>query len=550
MSESIKDIAITLIDAAYGCEFISKTALAEVQYLNKEYSFTTTSCNTLAFFLMVLHHKMDNGDVCVKLDETSIKDTVLQWISLLNEKPSLTDEQRIFLEFAKEFTTKKFSDLLDILKSISAIGGADDDTPLVISLNRLYLRRYFNYERKVAAFISGQTKKEITENMLQKAQNVLNLLFGKNNIDDGINWQKVAAALPVFSRFCVISGGPGTGKTTTVLRILLLLRALYGLKPKIMLAAPTGKAASRMAQSIGSQLQNTDLDDSSSFNFAAKELAQKCGFDFSELLDSIPRNASTVHSLLNVIVHKVTPRYNEQYPLDLEIAFDPDTYVTYLTPYSRDLDTGALNSGLSLAIYRREFDGTFKEIASGLDSSVLTVVTDPHPALDYARYRIVATDNSTGAISYYDPPGYPIGDNVPIIIQWDEEWTDFEVDQNTAVRAQPVWSGSMLKLWYNIDVSDNNTPEVSLVNYIGRTYPVSYYGTSIDSSSSWSTEIPATDTETIYQLRRLAIWKGDCYVREPSGSGYWANVNVSFSKTHQELTIPVTLDITRVEGGI
>lgn len=241
---------------------------------------------------------------------------------------------------------------------------------------------------------------------------------------------------------------------------------------------------------------------------------------------------------------------DEQYPLDVEIAFDPDTYVTYVTPYSRDIDTGELISGLSLAIYRREFDGSFKEIASGLDSSVTTVVTDPHPALDYARYRIVATDISTGSITYYDPPGYPVGDDVPIIIQWDEEWTDFEVGENTAVRAQPVWSGSMLKLWYNIDVSDNNAPEVSMVNYIGRTYPVSYYGTSIDSTSSWSTEIPATDTETIYQLRRLAIWQGDCYVREPSGTGYWANVTVSFSKTHQELTIPVKLDITRVEGGI
>lgn len=241
---------------------------------------------------------------------------------------------------------------------------------------------------------------------------------------------------------------------------------------------------------------------------------------------------------------------DEQYPLDVEIAFDPDTYVTYVTPYSRDIDSGELISGLSLAIYRREFDGSFKEIASGLDSSVTTVVTDPHPALDYARYRIVATDISTGSITYYDPPGYPVGDDVPIIIQWDEEWTDFEVGENTAVRTQPVWSGSMLKLWYNIDVSDNNAPEVSMVNYIGRTYPVSYYGTSIDSTSSWSTEIPATDTETIYQLRRLAIWKGDCYVREPSGTGYWANVTVSFSKTHQELTIPVTLDITRVEGGI
>ena len=241
---------------------------------------------------------------------------------------------------------------------------------------------------------------------------------------------------------------------------------------------------------------------------------------------------------------------DEQYPLDLEIAFDPDTYVTYLTPYSRDLDTGELISGLSLAIYRREFDGSFKEITSGLDSSVTTVVTDPHPALDYARYRVVATDNTTGAVTYYDPPGYPVGDHVPIIIQWDEDWVDFEVNQNTAVRAQPVWSGSMLKLWYNIDVSDSNTPEVSMVNYIGRTYPVSYYGTSISSTSTWSTEIPADDRETIYQLRRLAIWQGDCYVREPSGTGYWANVTVSFSKTHQELTIPVTLDITRVEGGI
>lgn len=238
-----------------------------------------------------------------------------------------------------------------------------------------------------------------------------------------------------------------------------------------------------------------------------------------------------------------------QIPLDAEIALDPDTYVAYITPYSRDDETGIFNEGYSLAVYRREFDGTFKEIASGLDSSLYTAVTDPHPALDYARYRIVATDNSTGAITYYDPPGYPFGDNVPVVIQWAEEWSDFEIT-DTDERSQPVWNGSMLKLPYNIDVSDNNTPDVSLVNYIGRTYPVSYYGTSIDSSSNWSVEIPASDTETIYQLRRLSIWKGDCYVREPSGTGYWANVTVSFTKTHQELTIPVSLSVTRVEGGI
>lgn len=240
---------------------------------------------------------------------------------------------------------------------------------------------------------------------------------------------------------------------------------------------------------------------------------------------------------------------DEEYPLDVEIAFDSTSYVAYLTPYARDPESGELIPNLSLAVYRREYDGTFKEIASGLNSSVTTVVTDPHPALDYARYRVVATDNSTGAITFYDPPGYPVGDDVPVIIQWDEEWSDFEVT-NTAQRAQPAWAGSMLLLPYNIDVSDNNASDVTLVNYIGRTYPVSYYGTSIDSSATWSVEIPKTDADTLYALRRLAIWKGDCYVREPSGSGYWANVNVSFSQKHKELTIPVTFNITRVEGGI
>ena len=89
-----------------------------------------------------------------------------------------------------------------------------------------------------------------------------------------------------------------------------------------------------------------------------------------------------------------------------------------------------------------------------------------------------------------------------------------------------------------------------MVKYIGRSRPVSYYGTQIDSTATWNVEIPKKDKETLYGLRRLANWTGDVYVREPSGSGYWANVSVSFSQTHCELTIPVTLSLTRVEGGI
>ena len=176
-----------------------------------------------------------------------------------------------------------------------------------------------------------------------------------------------------------------------------------------------------------------------------------------------------------------------------------------------------------------------------------TWIPDPHPALDYARYRIVAKSNSTGSISYYDMPGLPIGETC-VIIQWDEKWSTYNSTIEEDV-AEPVWSGSMLKLPYNIDVSESNDADVSLVSYIGRKHPVSYYGTKVGTKSIWNVDIEKDDEETIYALRRLAVYMGDVYVREPSGLGYWANIKVSFSQKHCELTIPVTLDITRVEGG-
>lgn len=175
-------------------------------------------------------------------------------------------------------------------------------------------------------------------------------------------------------------------------------------------------------------------------------------------------------------------------------------------------------------------------------------ITDPHPSLDYARYRVVSKKKDTGHISFYDPPSYPIGEKA-IIIQWDETWSDYINDSQDPL-TKDNWSGSLLRLPYNVDVSENNDIDVELVEYIGRKHPVSYYGTQLGQTANWNVEIDRKDTETIYALRRLAVWPGDVYVREPSGSGYWAKVNVSFSQTHCELTIPVTFDITRVEGGM
>lgn len=235
------------------------------------------------------------------------------------------------------------------------------------------------------------------------------------------------------------------------------------------------------------------------------------------------------------------------YEPDAEIGVDMKSYCTYIRPFCLD-SSGNTVTDVTLAVYRREFDGKFVEIGSELANGKNVYVTDPHPALDYARYRIVATSISTGAISYYDPPGYPIQCK-SVIIQWDEEWSSFETSNSDPMEA-PAWSGSLLELPYNIDVSDNNSIDVSLVEYIGREHPVSYYGTQLGNTSSWSMDVPITDKETLYALRRLAIYKGDVYAREPSGSGYWASVSVSFSQTHCEVVIPVTIELTRVEGGM
>lgn len=235
---------------------------------------------------------------------------------------------------------------------------------------------------------------------------------------------------------------------------------------------------------------------------------------------------------------------DEELVPDAEIGIDYDTLSAYICPYCED-ENGDLVEGVLLSVYRREFDGELTELATGIENHSV-YITDPHPALNYARYRIVSVEQSTGAVSYYDIPNYPVGEDA-IIIQWDENWSSFDTEEET--EEQP-WTGSMLRLPYNIDISEKNSKDVSLVSYIGRKHPVGYYGTQIGYTSTWKVDIPETDEDTLYALRRLQNWMGDVYVREPSGTGYWANVEVSFSKNHNELKIPVTLDITRVEGGI
>ena len=231
-------------------------------------------------------------------------------------------------------------------------------------------------------------------------------------------------------------------------------------------------------------------------------------------------------------------------PVYSAIDVNGDKYYFCMTPAEK----GIRIEGVTLSVYRREYDGSFVELMTGIDNSTDTFITDPHPALDYGRYRIIAVTDATGAVSYYDIPSIPIG-GVAAIIQWDEQWSTFHVSEYDDADEMP-WAGSLLQLPYNIDVSDSNGLDVALVEYIGREHPVSYYGTQLGIKSTWNMDVPKDDVETLYGLRRLSRWTGDVYVREPSGSGYWAQVGVAFSQKHLDTVIPVTLTLTRVEGGI
>lgn len=237
------------------------------------------------------------------------------------------------------------------------------------------------------------------------------------------------------------------------------------------------------------------------------------------------------------------------------VVFNKETLEASIHPYcNKYVENGGeivpvLVEDCTLSVYRREYDGSFMEIATDIPNQDNYYVTDPHPSLDYARYRVVAKMNDTGAISYGDIQPEKTG--IPgIIIQWAEEWSSFISEEDGTGTVEPPWSGSMLKLPYNVSISENKSPDVSLVKYAGRKRPVSYYGTHLGESATWSTSIPKEDKETLYAIRRLSEWMGDCYVRESSGSGYWANIKVSYNVAYSDVTIPITLNVTRVEGGM
>lgn len=234
------------------------------------------------------------------------------------------------------------------------------------------------------------------------------------------------------------------------------------------------------------------------------------------------------------------------YDIQVSMGFNKDSLTAYICPYVRYHDF--IPDNIEIAIYRVDRDKSMKLIASGIRNSVDNFIVDPHPTFKYMVYRVVARDVTTNEIIFYDTPEYP-SKCTDIVIQWDETTRNAaNIDNENEIT--PVVNGSFIRLPYNVDVSESTDVDVNHIKYIGRQHPVSYFGTHLGYSASWSSEIPKTDVETINKLRELQVYTGNVYVREPSGTGFWASVKVSFNINHLELTVPVTLDLTKVEGGM
>jgi len=155
---------------------------------------------------------------------------------------------------------------LGALRASRVVGGASDVTPLVLDGERLYLRRYFRYETRLAEQLAQRIAHLDTTLDGKALRASLDRLFPRAGLASGeLDLQRLAALVAVARRFCIISGGPGTGKTTTVVKILALLaeQALLAGRKKlhVALVAPTGKAAARLREAILEQRAKLDVEE-------------------------------------------------------------------------------------------------------------------------------------------------------------------------------------------------------------------------------------------------------------------------------------------------
>ena len=304
-------------------------------------------------------HQLGRGHVCLDLNATlNAPDFAL---SLPPEGDDLTDPPPLPSQVLATLTLAEWQAALN--HPILASEGPGN-TPLVASHNgnttKLYLRRYWQYEQTLHQEIANRLTSDEGKGICRSPSHwwsdtsaidsgtepagtcrsqtyrwsdtsamgddshpgilpqALNTLFQPTPT---LDWQKTACALAARNRFGIITGGPGTGKTTTVVRLLALLQTLQLAEPnaqplRICLAAPTGKAAARLNESIAGQVSLLPFESLATL-LEPNSLSDDCGTE--TLKTSIPTEVTTLHRLLGARPDTRHFRHNAANPLALDV---------------------------------------------------------------------------------------------------------------------------------------------------------------------------------------------------------------------------------------
>ncbi|MEY4769014.1 MAG: exodeoxyribonuclease subunit alpha [Pseudomonadota bacterium] len=220
--------------------------------------------------------------------------------------------------------------------------------PLIIQHHCLYTHRYWFYEQRLALQLR---QRFILTKLTDHFDHLLARYFPKIN-SEVIDWQAEAARCALMNHFAMISGGPGTGKTTTVIKILGLLLEYYSPNLQIALAAPTGKAAMRLQESIGIHIQNLPCSDT--------------------IKQQIPRQVYTIHRLLGALPPSPYFRYHADEPLPYDVVVIDEASMVDLALMSKLIDALLPESRLILL-------GDKDQLASVESGAVLADLTQALP---------------------------------------------------------------------------------------------------------------------------------------------------------------------------
>ena len=257
-------------------------------------------------------------------------------------------------------------DIEEVLRKSPAVSDDEESqTPLKLYRHHLYYRRYADYERNAAARLGelarkSRIPKEDRGTYLERARKYLDILFDpsgeKNEADrQDLLVKKTAAALSVLSNLTVITGGPGTGKTFAVTKILLLQRALAGKDHdlRLLLAAPTGKAAARLRESIANAMApagSTGNDAARKFSESLQRLSDETGIDrkgFESTLLTVPM---TIHSMIKVVPNNARALRNSEHPLTADIVVIDETSMVDLAIMAKLLDAINISENTKLIL--------------------------------------------------------------------------------------------------------------------------------------------------------------------------------------------------------